>query len=215
MIEDYQIELIQMMENAGRNLAILAKECFSALTLKQVVVLAGTGGNGGGTLVAARHLLNWGAKLSVLTSKAPNDYRGVPRHQLDILTKMNADINTTSIEPELIIDGLIGYSLTGRPGGKAAELIIWANDCKVPILALDIPSGVSSTKNQVFEPAIKADATMTLALPKAALFSKAAKAYIGELYLADISVPGSLYAKPPLNLKVDNIFAKGPILRLS
>ncbi len=215
MIEDYHIELIQMMENAGRNLAILAKERFVALELKQIVILVGTGGNGGGALVAARHLANWGAKLAVLTTKDPDDYQAIPAHQLDIIKRMKIDINNTEFEAELIIDGLIGYSLNGNPRGKAAELIDWANQTGAPILSLDIPSGVSATAKQVFEPAIKAAATMTLALPKAALFSKAAKAYIGELYLADISVPTALYAKPPLNLTVDNIFAKGPILRLS
>lgn len=80
MIEDYHIELIQMMENTGRNLAILAKKRFKALEAKQVVVLAGTGGNDGGAFVAARHLTNWGAKLAVLTTKAPADYKGMPAH---------------------------------------------------------------------------------------------------------------------------------------
>ncbi len=214
MIEDYHIELIQMMENAGRNLAILAKERFKALKIKQVAILAGTGGNGGGALVAARHLANWGAGVSVLTTQDPAKYKGVPAHQLDILTKMNIDINTSPNEPELIIDGLIGYSLKGNPRGKAAELIAWANDVSAPILALDIPSGLSTTAQKVFKPAVKASATMTLALPKAVLFNEAAKSYIGELYLADISVPDGLYAKPPLNLQVANIFAKSPILYL-
>lgn len=127
---------------------------------------------------------------------------------------MNVDINSTENEPDLIIDGLIGYSLSGNPREKAAEPIAWANDTSTPVLALDIPSGFSISANKVFEPAIKATATMTLALPKAVLFDKDTKVYVGELYLADISVPVELYAKPPLNLELGHIFSKSPILRL-
>ena len=57
MVEDFHIELVQMMENAGRNLADLAVRHFGP---RSTVVLAGSGGNGGGGLVAARHLANRG-----------------------------------------------------------------------------------------------------------------------------------------------------------
>jgi len=72
MIEDFKIELIQMMENAGRNLASLARERFldGDPIGKRVVVLAGTGGNGGGALVAARRLHNWGCARSGLRDQA-------------------------------------------------------------------------------------------------------------------------------------------------
>ena len=68
MIEDYHIDLIQMMENAGRNLAHLARERFlhGDPRGQKVVVLAGTGGNGGGALVCARRLHNYGADARVL-----------------------------------------------------------------------------------------------------------------------------------------------------
>jgi len=67
MVEKYDIKLIQMMENAGRNLADLALEMFlnnSNDNTKVVVILAGTGGNGGGALVCARHLHNTHAAYS-------------------------------------------------------------------------------------------------------------------------------------------------------
>ena len=66
MIEDYHIELIQMMENAGRNLAHLARMRFldGDPREKRVLVMAGGGGNGGGALVAARRLHNWGGNVT-------------------------------------------------------------------------------------------------------------------------------------------------------
>ncbi|MEZ4557896.1 MAG: NAD(P)H-hydrate epimerase [Caldilineaceae bacterium] len=87
MVEEYHIELLQMMENAGRNLAVLATRLLDDdIADRPIVVLAGRGNNGGGGLVAARHLLNWGAWVQVVTSYAPDGYKGVPRHQLDILS---------------------------------------------------------------------------------------------------------------------------------
>jgi NAD(P)H-hydrate epimerase len=221
MIEDYAIELIQMMENAGRNLAHLAREHFLGGNPqgKRVVVLAGTGGNGGGALVCARRLHNYGAQVQVFVTKAATDFTPIPLHQLDILLRMRVPIAQaaaidTATAPDLIIDGVIGYSLKGTPRGAAGELIRWANAQGTPILALDAPSGVDTTTGTVYDPAIKATATMTLALPKEGLRASGVAAQVGELYLADISVPPQLYAEPALGLTVGAIFAESDIVRL-
>jgi NAD(P)H-hydrate epimerase len=221
MMEDYRIELIQMMENAGRNLAHLARVRFllGDPRGKAVAVLAGTGGNGGGALVAARRLQNYGARVQVVTTKTDDQFKSVSAHQLEITRRMGLPVTrsdqTQEVEPsELIIDGIIGYSLKGAPRGAAGELIRWANAQGVPILALDTPSGVDTTTGTAFEPAIQATATMTLALPKAGLLAPGVESFVGELYLADISVPPELYAQPALQLDVGAIFAESDILRL-
>ncbi len=221
MIEDFRIELIQMMENAGRNLAHLARLRFfdSSPAGKKVVVLAGTGGNGGGALVCARRLHNWGAQVQVFLTKPAGLFTPVPAHQLDILYRMevsaaHAAAVTLAEAPDLIIDGLIGYSLKGAPRGAAADLIRWANSQSAPILALDAPSGVDTTSGTVFDPAIRATATMTLALPKEGLRVAGVKSQVGELYLADISVPPALYAEPALALQVGHLFTESDIIRL-
>ncbi len=219
MIQEYRIELIQMMENAGRHLAHLARRRFldSNPSGKRVVVLAGTGGNGGGALVCARRLHNWGAHVQVVTTKPYSEFAAVPGHQLDILRRMSARIACSEVLArlealELIIDGLIGYSLEGAPRDGAADLIRWANAQRAPILSLDVPSGVQATTGTVFDPAIKATATMTLALPKQGFRAAGVDGYVGELYLADIGVPPALYAK--LGLDVRPMFAEQDIIRL-
>jgi NAD(P)H-hydrate epimerase len=116
--------------------------------------------------------------------------------------------------PDLIVDGVIGYSLKGAPRGTAADLIRWANLQDAPILALDAPSGVDATTGAVFDPAIKAAATMTVALPKEGLRAPGVEEQVGELYLADISVPPALYAEPTLGLEVGYLFAQSDIIRL-
>ncbi|VAW42512.1 NAD(P)H-hydrate epimerase [hydrothermal vent metagenome] len=225
MIEDFHIDLIQMMENAGRNLAHLARHRFldGNPVGKTVVVLAGTGGNGGGGLVAAHRLHNYGAKIQLFITKADAHFTPVPRHQLDIVRRMGINVGfvedldkyrETAVSPHLILDGIIGYSLRGAPRGSAAELIRWANQQNAPILALDTPSGVDTSSGVAFTPAIQATATMTLALPKAGLLTNNVAAQVGELYLADISVPPALYANPALQLAVGHLFAQSDIIRL-
>ena len=219
MIEDYKIELIQMMENAGRNLATLARERFleGNPKAKRIAVLAGTGGNGGGALVAARRLHNWGAKLQVFITKSKEDFTPIHAHQLEIVERMGLLISSTDLPEDsydLVLDGVIGYSLKGNPRGRAGELITWANQQSAPILALDAPSGIDTTSGTVFEPAIKAVATMTLALPKEGLRQATVEQQVGELYLADISVPPELYGNEQLKLNIQNIFLKNAIVRL-
>ena len=215
MIEDYHIELIQMMENAGRNLAHLARTRFLAGDPRgrKVVILAGRGGNGGGGLVCARRLHNWGADVSLVTTHPDDNYKGVPAHQLTILDRMGVKIADLPLSANLVIDALIGYSLLGAPRNRPAQLIRWANEQDAPILSLDAPSGLDTMTGTVYEPAIRATATMTLALPKEGL--RGNTAVVGELYLADISVPPALYSNSPLNLSVGTIFAQEEIVRLA
>lgn len=218
MMHDYGIHLLQMMENAGRNLAHLARIRFleGDPREKKVVVLAGTGGNGGGAMVAARRLHNWGAQVSVFVSRQPEKVE--PTHQLDILERMRVSLQLGTIPPasqqaDLILDGIIGYSLNGNPRGNSAELIEWANAHRAPVLSLDTPSGLDLA-GTVFRPVIHADATMTLAMPKKGLLEAHTAFAVGELYLADISVPPSLYQGPGLHIAVDPIFAQSEIVRV-
>lgn len=222
MTADFEIDLIQMMENAGRNLAHLARVRFLGGDPrdKRVIVLAGTGGNGGGALVFARRIHNYGTKVHVFVTGCDDQFSTAAAHQLRILRRMNVsiDIGTpahTSSGGDLIVDGLVGYGLKGAPRGTAADIIRWANAQSAPILALDTPSGVDTTTGEVFEPAIRATATMTLALPKEGLRAPSSARHVGELYLADISVPPALYAGPRLGVKVGPLFAESDIIRLA
>jgi NAD(P)H-hydrate epimerase len=217
----YEIGMIQMMENAGRNLAELARIRFFGGDVrgKLVAVVAGRGGNGGGALVCARRLSNWGARVEVYLARSEEEFLGVPARQLAILKQMGLSVGQSgdlagAYTPELIVDGLIGYNLSGAPDGGYAALILWANTRNAPVLSLDVPSGVDATTGEVFDPAIRATATMTLALPKAGLVSSTARSWVGELYLADIGVPPSLYSDPPISREVGYLFVDGDIVRL-
>lgn len=221
MEEKYGILLVQMMENAGRNLARLARQRFlnGDPVGKRVLVLAGSGGNGGGGMVCARWLSNWGASVQVWVTAPPSKLADVIRHQLTILEHMGVPINLASekldLPPaDLLVDAVIGYSLRGAPSGPAAALIRHANEHEAPVLALDVPSGVDASTGEIYNPAAKAAATLTLALPKQGLQADAAKQHVGELYLADIGVPPELYTDLALGLEVGPVFAQEEIIRM-
>lgn len=224
MVEQFGIQLLQMMENAGRNLAQLAGRLLAsdeeedALLDRPIVVLAGRGNNGGGGLVAARHLLNWGAWVQIVLTHPPEELpNGMMKRQLSILQKMHAPLAWAEegweLPPaDLVIDALIGYGLSGKPRGRAADLIHLANSSVAPILSLDAPSGLDTTSGTLYDPHISAAATMTLALPKRGLLQQSGGGALGRLFLADIGVPGALYES--LGLDVPYLFATETVVPL-
>lgn len=206
-VERLGLLLIQMMENAGSRLAELVLRRFGPVS---VTVLCGRGGNGGGGLVAARHLVTRGVRVRVTLAEDPSRLGDVPRHQLSILERMDVPIDAEPTEAGLVLDALIGYALRGDPRERAAGLIRWANDQGAPVCSLDLPSGLDATTGRAGDPCVRASTTLTLALPKVGL--AAAPHLVGELYLADISIPPALYAE--LGVRIGPIFSMGPILRL-
>ncbi len=224
MVEDYGIDLVQMMENAGRALAALARDRFldGDPQGKTVVILAGSGSNGGGALVAGRRLHGWGATVRTVLAREEDRFAPVPAKQLAILRRLGVEVVSSgqlmatpkSPTPDLVIDGVIGYSLRGAPHGGAEALIRWSESAGAPILALDVPSGMDATSGNVNEFTVRATATLTLALPKTGLVSSRAHAHVGELYLADIGVPRRLYAEIDLP-DPGALFAKSDLVRLA
>lgn len=208
MIDDLGIELIQMMENAGHRLAAVVVDRF---TPKTVTVLAGPGGNGGGGLAAARHLANRGSDVTVTLARPLDDLAPVPRHQADILDRMDVRFTADPPESEAVVDALIGYSLRGDPRGRTAELIEWANRQPSPVVSLDTPSGLDTTSGRTGEPCVVADVTVTLALPKRGLLAAPEK--VGDLVVADISVPPSVYRA--FGLEIDDPFGSNGLVELA
>jgi NAD(P)H-hydrate epimerase len=218
MVDVLGIDLVRMMENAGRHLARLAVGHLmdGDPRGRMVSVLVGRGGNGGGALVAARRLVCWGAHPSVWLARPSDELTPVPASQLAVLDRLGVTIHeegTPAEAGDLILDGLIGYSLNGRPLGRARELIEWANLQRAPTLSLDLPSGLDATTGEVHGPAARAAATLTLAMPKCGLLASGADDYVGELFLGDIGVPPSAYDH--VGLSVGPLFGRGEILRLT
>jgi NAD(P)H-hydrate epimerase len=196
-IREFGVDVLMLMENAGRAMATLARRMLKGTTFrKRITCLVGGGNNGGDGMVAARHLANWGADVNVIVGTTKDRMKEVPLGQLHILEKMGIPILSTDYvlkENDLLIAALVGYGLEGNPRDRIAAIIKNANESGRPILALDVPSGMNATTGEAYDPCIKASATLTLALPKTGFLAPSASMYVGDLYLADISIPGKVY----------------------
>jgi NAD(P)H-hydrate epimerase len=212
-VEDFSLEILQMMENAGRSLAQLAMDMLPG-PKGTITILAGSGGNGGGGLCCARHLHNRGFGVRLVLDREARDLRGAARHQFRILDQAGLVMVASEravdaiAGADLVIDALIGYSLRGAPRGRAAELIAACNRYALQVLSMDVPSGLDSTSGETPGLAIRPDRILTLALPKTGL----SKAH-SVLYLADIGIPPEVFV--PLGITIPPIWGDQYWLPLS
>ena len=216
--EEVGISQNQLLERIGTSLALLAGQLLDDdLEDRPVVVLAGRGNNGGGGLAAARFLIQQGAWVQIVTSWPPDTYQGAPAEQLKELEALDASLSWAEegweLPPaDLVIDAIIGIGLCGDPHGPARALIQLANSSIAPILSLDAPSGLDAESGHICEPHIRAVATMAVALPQVGLLAQSGRSISGELYLADVNVPNSLYQK--MGLSVPDPFDGASLIRL-
>jgi NAD(P)H-hydrate epimerase len=199
-VEELGPNLFQMMENAGRGLALTVLEAAGAHRRStRIVVMAGTGGNGGGGICAARHLANRGADVAVVVSD-PNRLTPVAEHQLHVYRATTGRLASISDLPalpaDLIVDAVIGYSLKEAPRGPARRMVEHVGSQRVPVISLDVPSGIDATTGMAPGVHVRASTTLTLALPKRGL--DAAEA--GELWLADLGIPIDVYRRARLEV---------------
>ena len=132
------------------------------------------------------------------------------RKQYETLARLDVPHGEDLDDEELIVDALLGYSQKGAPSGEVAALIRRAGGA--PVLSLDVPSGLELASGRLYDPHVRATATLTLALPKQGLRSDDAAGVIGDLYLADISVPPAVYER--LGIRYSSPFGRSPLVRI-
>ncbi len=212
-VEEFNLSILQMMENAGR---ALAENAFAMLGSRHrtVTVLAGPGGNGGGGICAARHIHNRGLDVSLVLASSVEDLHDAALAQFEILQSTQvslvpqANVEKTIRSAALVVDALIGYSLRGAPNGRVQELIEICNREAARVISLDIPSGMNATTGDAPGVIITdSERTLTLALPKTGL-----RQYHGELFLADIGIPPEAYEK--VDLRFEPLFGSHSWQRL-
>jgi NAD(P)H-hydrate epimerase len=205
------------MENAGAGAVREMERYFPRLYQSRVVLVCGKGNNGGDGLVVARHLANRGANVLILLLAKKDDLQGDAAINLGIAQKAGiplAEVGTardlqghreTLATSDLIVDAILGTGLTGPARGISAEAIRILNMLDRPLIALDLPSGLGSDDGRVQEPCIRAQLTLTFALPKRSLLLYPAAQCAGEIRVVDIGIPRVLLADPklPVNLIED------------
>ncbi len=220
MVEELGISPLQMIENAGRCTAdLVRRRCLGTDPRgSHVTALVGSGGKASVVMAAARRLACWGSDVSVRLMKPIGELDGPALHQASTLRAMGMRLEVGTPEAprgdDLIIDGIIGCGLDGPPRGRAAESIEWINERLAPVLCIEVPSGLDCVSGEMLRPIVRAGGTLALGLPNVILRSPTVRDIIGELYLADIGVPPELYARDPLNMDVNPIFAVCDLLRI-
>ncbi len=193
---------VVLMENAGRSCAEFIKNKLSGRSNPKVCIFCGTGNNGGDGFVIGRHLLNSGFKVTVVICGGTNKVGGDAKINLDIIRQMGQSIEqlnlkNTEIEKavrvfaagsDMVVDAIFGTGLKGHLKDECKKLIEAINALDLPILAVDIPSGLDCDTGQPQGTAIRADYTITFVAVKAGFESPTAAQYTGEVHVASIGI---------------------------
>lgn len=210
LVNEVGLPLLSMMENAGRNLADAVEQLNPEA--QRVTLLAGKGGNGGGGLAGARHLLARGLDVDVHLTHPVEELGEATATQARVLgseTDVPVDDPPEQVG-DLIVDAILGYSQTGPPRDAARRLAQVAASASRPVVSLDVPTGLDPDDGTTHDPRVEPQVTVTLALPKRGLLATEPPA-VGRLWLADIGIPGHVYRRagaPTL------VFTEGPLLEI-
>ena len=203
-IEDIGVPSIVLMENAGRQVVAAMHATYDDIDQRRISVLCSRGNNGGDGLVVARVLWQQGVQVQVLlfgdadalSSDARVNYQIVRRLGLPIVEVDDADtwrgLSESALDTELIVDALLGTGI-GRPLENLLKTVVAdVNASGVPVLSVDMPTGLPADQANDVDDAVAADVTVTLAAPKPSLLLPPADAYAGDLVIADIGIPESV-----------------------
>ena len=187
-IEEFGIAGLALMERAGRAAFdwITQEYGFAA----SVLVLCGNGNNGGDGYVVARLLREIGIQVQVIATGEPDtaDAATVYRHYLDAGGAFRKVSSEDLPAADLIIDGLLGSGLSRAPAGPYAELVNKANNAGCPVVALDLPSGLSGDTGSAFEPCIRADMTVTFIGRKLGQYTADGPDVCGDLHFEGLGL---------------------------
>ncbi|QGT98739.1 NAD(P)H-hydrate epimerase [Candidatus Syntrophocurvum alkaliphilum] len=201
---EYYIPSIILMENAGLRVVDLIEELLGDVQGKNITVIAGKGNNGGDGLVVSRHLINLGAnvdtflmgKASELTTDTLTNYKILDKISNRIYPLLNEEdldnLLTILMRSDVVIDAIYGIGFKGNLNELDAKIVKMINWCKASVIAVDIPSGVEADTGKVHGEAVMATNTITFALPKIGMIMYSCRDYIGQLTVADISIPLAL-----------------------
>jgi NAD(P)H-hydrate epimerase len=200
-IEDIGIPSIVLMENAGRQAVAAMEAAFDELGTMRVGVMCGRGNNGGDGFVVARTLIQRGVDTSVFLLGSVSEVRGDARTNLEVLGRIGLTVveitnaqewelhSSELAECDLMVDAILGTGFRGRLTGFLETVIADLNGLGVPVVAIDLPTGVSADSAEIEGPAIEASMTVTLAAPKIPLVFPPADSHAGDLVIADIGIP--------------------------
>ncbi|MDY6053479.1 MAG: NAD(P)H-hydrate dehydratase [Anaerovibrio sp.] len=203
-IEEVGIPEIVLMENASREIAKAMEEILKGVAGKRICVVAGTGNNGGDAFAAARHLANAGARVKVFVLGKPEKMSQSAATNFNVICNMGIEVFHLSSDRDWdkllvvlntsqgILDGILGTGFHGELRPEAQRLIEAVNKSELPVVAIDVPSGVNAANGEVKTVAIGASVTVTLGAPKWGMMFAPGSLYCGQLLCDGIGIPAGI-----------------------
>jgi NAD(P)H-hydrate epimerase len=195
--ERFGVPSIVLMENAA--IAVVDAIFEHYAEAGRVAIVCGVGQNGGDGFAVARHLENRGVVPVILIVGDRAAIQGDAKTNLTICERLGipiydvgGDIETAlahAADADLLVDAIFGTGLNRAPGGVHADVIRGIAELRIPVLAIDLPSGANASSHEPFEPCLQAEVTVTFAAPKLCHVFEPAALYCGEVIVADISIP--------------------------
>ena len=208
-IEEVGIASIALMENAGHQIVSAMHATIDDLEHRRVGVLCGRGNNGGDGLVVARLLSQQGRSVYVFLLGRVSDVAGDARANLRVAQNLGLPIvevidrdawdeaRSRLDECDVFVDAMFGTGLNKPLDELSSAVAADVNAMDVPVVAVDLPSGLSADEADPIGEAVEADVTVTLAAPKVALLLPPAESWAGDLVIADIGIPASVIDEVP------------------
>ncbi|HYC90361.1 MAG TPA: NAD(P)H-hydrate dehydratase [Thermoanaerobaculia bacterium] len=197
--ERFGVPSIVLMENAAN--AVVETIFDRYPDADRVALVCGTGANGGDGFAVARHLENRGVVPVIVIVGDRAAIRGDARVNLEVCQRLGIpiyavrdpdDVETAlahAADADLIVDAIFGTGLNRAPSGIYADVIRALAELRIPVLAVDLPSGANASSHQPFEPCVQAEVTVTFAAPKLCHVFEPAVLYCGDVVVADITIP--------------------------
>lgn len=197
-IEEYGIPGIVLMENAARGVVAVAEEMLQGRAGQRILILCGGGNNGGDGLAAARHLHNHGHHPLIGLCTEPARYRGDALINWRIVRSMGLPSfpatpeSIREADAALVLDGIFGTGLSERPRGDFDVIVSAVAALDVPVLAIDLPSGLDCDSGAPPGTCVRAARTVTFVAMKAGFRNPASRLYTGDVTVAEIGCPKEL-----------------------
>ncbi len=198
-IQQYGLPGVALMENAGRGAAAVIQRLAPA---GRIVILCGSGNNGGDGYVIARHLELAGRVVHILSVVDLDRLTGDAKINADVARRAEIEISIVSGPEQLveklsgatcIVDSLLGTGARGPLRGSYADAISIANSAEASMrFAIDIPSGLDCDSGDPSDPTFRADHTITFVASKIGFEREIAKPFVGQVHPVGIGVPAKL-----------------------
>jgi len=195
--EKYQMQSIVLMENAARGAASIILDSIDGSLQSNIVVVCGSGNNGGDGYAVARHLANSGCCVSIAKTCKPKS--GDATANANICALMGIDIKPWSSnlfqQASLLIDAIFGTGLDRTIEGTYKNIISAINESDAPCIALDIPSGLDCDSGKPLGSCVEASMTISFVGLKKGFLHDSSEKYTGEIAISDIGCPAELLKK--------------------